>query len=369
MDPAATPSSTQDLLSQGHAYGWNASLLWLNVFADIAIAIVAVVVPLLLLKACQRRPDLALQRVAHWLVAFGLLSAAALIADLWNLWHADYRIEAALQLLAAIAGTIAMVLALKTLPTVLAMPTASQLKDAREAAIQAQRELEAFTASVSHDLRSPLSSIAGQAGMLEISMGERVNDDQKRRLHRIQSSVKQMSELIEALLMISRISRMDLRLESIDLTSVAQEVCADLQRLDPQRAVHIQIQPNMHLTADRRLIGSLLENLLNNAWRFTSRTESSSIEVGVAQSQNEITLHVRDNGLGFDRSATDKLFKPFQKLHGNDLSRAGMGLAIVRRIVERHGGRTWAEGRADEGAVFYCAFPLSTSAPSTNRES
>ena len=355
---AAVPTNAQPLISQGQAYGWDASLVMLNALADVVIAAVAILIPILLLKATQRRPDLKLESVARWLLAFGALSVCTLLADLWNLWHTDYAAEAVLQVLAMAAGVIAVILAIRALPALLALPSVDDFERARESTLQAQRELESFTATVSHDLRSPLSSIAGQAGLLEIALGENINDDQRRRLNRIQLSVKQMSELIESLLTLSRVSRTELRLESVDVTALAQDIAQDLKQQDPTRQVELEIQPDMLVAGDRKLIATALRCLIGNAWKFTSRTQLSRIQIGMAPTAGEITLHVRDNGLGFDMAYQEKLFKPFQKLHGNDLSGSGIGLALVKRIVERHGGRTWAEGRINEGSVFYCVLPL-----------
>jgi signal transduction histidine kinase len=357
MDLAAF-ADAHGFLSQGQAYGWDSRLMWLNAVADVVIAAVAVVIPVLLLKAAQRRPDLRLQRVAIWLLAFGVLSGLALVTDLWNLWHTHYGLEAVLQTLATLAGAVTVWLAMRALPGLLALPSIDQLDRAREATLQAHRELESFTASVSHDLRSPLSSIAGQAGLLEIALADQVTDDQRRRLNRIQLSVKQMSELIDSLLMLSRVSRATLQVEPVNLTAMAQEIADQLQQQAPDRQVEFQIQPDMKISGDRKLLWTLLQNLMSNAWKFTSRTTPSRIQIGMSPGQDEITLHVRDNGLGFDMAYEEKLFKPFQKLHGNDLSGSGIGLALVKRIVERHGGRAWARGKVNEGSEFYCTLPL-----------
>jgi light-regulated signal transduction histidine kinase (bacteriophytochrome) len=223
---------------------------------------------------------------------------------------------------------------------------------------RATREIEAFTASVSHDLRSPLTTIAGQAGLLELSMGESATDDQRRRLLRIQSSVKQMSELIDALLVLSRISRHTLHREIIDVSAIVANVIADLRQNDPLRNVEVTIQPGVSVHGDRRLISDLITNLLANAWKFTSKTVDSRIEVGATTADYMATLYVRDNGAGFDMAYAQKLFKPFQRLHGPaEFTGSGIGLATVARIVERHGGRIWAESQPQKGAVFYFTLP------------
>ena len=351
-------ATTHTVLSQGEALGWSHGVIALSVAAHLALALIAILVPVLLMRVARRRPELPFGRLSNSLLAFGMVAALASLADVWNIWHTDYWLEAALLALTALTGAAVVGSVVRALPQWLALPSAADLQAARHSAGQAARELEAFTASVSHDLRSPLSSIAGQAGLLEIALGEQANDDQKRRLNRIQISVKQMSELIESLLMLSRIARTPMQMERVDLSAMAQNIADELRGQDPQRQVEIRIAPNMVVKGDRKLLTTCLGNLMSNAWRFTSRSAAASIEVGVVPGAAEITVHVRDNGLGFDMSHAEKLFKPFAKLHGNELSGSGMGLAMVQRIVERHGGRAWAEGKVNEGCVVYCSLPI-----------
>lgn len=248
-------------------------------------------------------------------------------------------------------GAIALAIRIRHL---LAQPTRAQMVEMNAALERANRELEAFTASVSHDLRSPLTTIAGQAGLLEMSAGAKLDDDQKRRLHRIHASVKQMSELIEALLNLSRISQLKLEREVIDISATAEHIVGELSQHDPARSVEVRIAPGLTAYGDQRLITSVLENLLNNAWKFTSKTSSARIEVGGALWGNAHSIWVRDNGCGFDMAHHDKLFHPFQRLHTQaEFPGSGVGLATANRIIARHGGRLWAESRPQEGATFW----------------
>jgi light-regulated signal transduction histidine kinase (bacteriophytochrome) len=184
------------------------------------------------------------------------------------------------------------------------------------------------------------------------------NEDQRRRLTRIQSSVRQMGELIDALLVLSRISRHTLHREIIDVTALVESIVQDLRQKDPARSVEVEVQPGISVHGDRRLIGDLFVNLLANAWKFTSRTENARIEVGHSTHGSMATIFVRDNGAGFDMAHEQKLFKPFQRLHGAaEFEGTGVGLATVARIIDRHGGRIWAEGKPGQGAVFYFTMP------------
>jgi signal transduction histidine kinase len=351
--------SGEHFLPHGHCYMWTPGILWMHVVSDILIAMAYFTIPFVLLYLARRRRDLPF----NWLlVAFGIFIVSCgltHVMNVWNVWHTDYWLEGIVKVITAAASVPTAILLWRSLPLLLSVPSQRQLRDANESLARANRELEAFTASVSHDLRSPLTTIAGQAGLLELSLPN-ASEEQRRRLTRIQSSVKQMSELIDALLALSRISRHTLHREIIDVSALAESVVQDLRQKDPSRDVVVEIQPGMAVHGDRRLINDLFVNLLANAWKFTSRTEHSRIEVGQSQHGSMATLFVRDNGAGFDMAHEQKLFKPFQRLHGAaDFEGTGVGLATVARIIDRHGGRIWAEAKPNEGAVFYFTMPTS----------
>lgn len=349
--------SSGQFLPHGHCYMWTPGVLWMNVVADILIAMAYFTIPFALLYIARRRRDLPFD----WLVVcFGIFIVACgltHVMDVWNVWHAHYWLEGVVKLLTAAASVPTAILLWRFLPGILMLPSQRQLRDANESLARANRELEAFTASVSHDLRSPLTTIAGQAGLLELSLPD-ATDEQKRRLSRIQSSVRQMSELIEALLVLSRISRQTLHREIVDVTALAESIVQDMRQKDPARNVELVIQPNMAVHGDRRLVGDLFQNLIGNAWKFTSKTVEARIEIGQSSGGSLATLYIRDNGAGFDMAYEQKLFKPFQRLHGSaEFDGSGVGLATVARIVDRHGGRIWAEGKPNAGAVFYFTLP------------
>ncbi len=350
--------STHNFMPQGHCYLWTPEVLWLNVLPDLLIALAFLAIPLVLLRIARRRRDLPFNSLFTWLSIFITLCGLTHVMNAWNVWHAQYWIEGLLNLATAAAAVPTAIMLWRAWPAIIHSPGQKQLRLANESLARANRELEAFTASVSHDLRSPLSTIAGQAGMLEISLGDTVNEQQRQRLTRIQASVKKMSELIEALLALSRISRHTLHREILDISALAADVVADLRHADPQRAVNITIQPGMSAHGDRRLISDLLANLIGNAWKFTSKKADARIEIGQQAPGDMTTFFVRDNGAGFDMAYEQKLFKPFQRLHGaSEFEGSGIGLATVQRIIERHGGRIWADARPDEGALFCFTLP------------
>ena len=219
----------------------------------------------------------------------------------------------------------------------------------------ANRELEAFSYSVSHDLRSPLKSIDGFSHLLERTIGDKAGEKGTHYLNRIRSGVRQMADLIDGLLSLAQLSRDKLQFSKVDLADIARNVEKECRERDPERQAHILIQDTMPVIGDQRLLSVILQNLLGNAWKFTSRRKLARIEVGSQPGEaGETVYFVRDNGAGFDMAYAEKLFGTFQRLHSPaDFAGTGIGLATVKRVVGRHGGRIWAEGKENEGAVFY----------------
>ena len=220
---------------------------------------------------------------------------------------------------------------------------------------RANQNLEAFSYSVSHDLRAPLRALSGFSEALVEEYGDRLDATGRGYAARIESASEQMGSLIDDLLLMSRVSRAEMRLEPVNLSIEVAATAEDLQRREPGRCASFAIQGDVWVNADRALIRTVVENLLGNAWKFTSRCSEAHIEFGATTGDGgEVCCYVRDNGAGFDPAYVDKLFRPFERLHSvADFPGTGIGLASVRRIVERHGGRTWAQGTMDEGATFY----------------
>jgi PAS domain S-box-containing protein len=226
------------------------------------------------------------------------------------------------------------------------------LSRAKDAADAANRELEAFSYSVAHDLRAPLRGMNGFAQVLFDMYGDKLDAEGQDWLQEIMLNAKKMGELIDALLSLARVTRSELKLQQVDLSALAREVAAGLRASQPERTAEIVAQESLHAEVDARLARALLENLLGNAWKFTSKVPDTRIEFGA--DPDDGSFFVRDNGAGFDMAYAKKLFAPFHRLHTvAEFPGTGIGLATVQRIVHRHGGRIWAEGVVDAGATIH----------------
>lgn len=223
------------------------------------------------------------------------------------------------------------------------------------------RELEAFSYSVSHDLRSPLASVDGFTQALQESSEERLDESEKEYLKWIQDGIEQMKNLVAGLLQMSRITRSELNRAPVNLSAVADSIAQSLMQRDPARSVEFRIAPDLITEGDERLLHAVLENLMSNAYKFTGKTEKPVIQVGVTDEAGHRAYFVKDNGAGFDTTQAAKMFTPFQRLHSSsEFEGTGIGLATVKRIVERHGGAIWADGRVGLGATFYFTLGEST---------
>ncbi|MCE8425177.1 MAG: PAS domain S-box protein [Candidatus Methanoperedens sp.] len=218
----------------------------------------------------------------------------------------------------------------------------------------ANKELEAFSYSVSHDLRAPLRSIDGFSQALLEDYGGVLDAQAKDYLTRVRSASQRMSQLIDDMLVLSRVTRREMKRSAVDLSALANMIAAELLKAQPQRRVEFNISPGLVVNGDAELLRAMLENLLGNAWKFTSTRQSATIEFGVKDIDGKPSYFVHDNGVGFDMAYASKLFQAFQRLHlQTDFPGTGIGLATVKRIINRHGGRIWAESEAGKGATFY----------------
>jgi len=222
----------------------------------------------------------------------------------------------------------------------------------------ANSELEAFNYSVSHDLHAPLMVLDGFSRELRTRYADRLDETGREYLEKLQKASRRMAHLIDAILRLSSLSRSEISREKVDLTRKAQLAAAELRQREPERNVNFLIAPDLFAVGDKRLLKVVIENLFSNAWKYTAREESAVIEFGSKETDGEEAFFVRDNGVGFSMDQAERIFLPFQRLHGEEeFPGYGIGLATVKRIIDRHGGRLWAEGEVGTGATFYFTLP------------
>lgn len=226
--------------------------------------------------------------------------------------------------------------------------------EARAAELEAaNRELEAFTYTVAHDLRKPLTAVSGYCQVLREVCGDRLGEECTEYLHGAYDGTVRLSQLIDTLLNFSRLIHIELCREPVDLSEMAQALAAELVRAEPSRQVEFRIAEGVAVVGDADLLRVVMTNLFGNAWKYTGKRSEAFIEFGVTTVGEERVFFVGDNGQGFDMANADKLFVPFQRIADQEVAGHGVGLATVERIVKRHGGRVWAEGEPGKGAIFY----------------
>jgi len=218
----------------------------------------------------------------------------------------------------------------------------------------ANKELEAFSYSVSHDLRAPLRAIHGFSHAVMEDCADRLDEESRGHLSQVLSASLEMSQLIDDMLHLARVTTGEMRHDMVDLTALTESVVADLKEQQPDRTVTLKIESGLNACGDRRLLKMMLTNLLGNAWKFTSKRPVAEISFGADQQDGQPVYFIRDNGAGFDMAHVSKLFEPFERLHkSEEFAGTGVGLATVQRVINRHGGRVWADGTVDGGASFY----------------
>ncbi len=233
-----------------------------------------------------------------------------------------------------------------------------ELRKHQEQLEVAMKELEAFSYSVSHDLRAPLRGIGGFSQALLEDYAGQLDTQGQDYLRRVRAASQRMERLIDDMLRLARMTRSEIRRTTVDLSALAQSIAGELRQTQPQRQVEFIIAPGLMVKADENLMRIVLANLLGNAWKFSSKHPTARIELGATQGEGETIYFVRDDGTGFDMTYAGKLFGVFQRMHSEaEFEGSGVGLATVQRIIHRHGGRVWAESALEQGATFYFTLP------------
>jgi len=344
----------------------------LHVVSDALIALSYTTIPFTLAYFVRKRRDLPFTWMFQLFGIFIIACGATHAMAIWTLWNPTYRLSGVVKAITALASVPTAYLLVKLVPQGLTLPSPSAMQDANKRLFAAHvelaganrqlaasnAELEAFSYSVAHDLRAPLRAMSGFSAILLNSGADRLDEEGRDCLQEITQNAERMGRLIDGLLALSRVTRTELRMESVNLSTMVQELCEGFIAEEPARKVELVVQPDIHAQTDADLVRALLENLVGNAWKFSQRNEHALIEFGERTQDGETVYFVRDNRAGFDQAFAQRMFTAFQRFHSQaDFPGTGIGLATVQRIVRRHGGRVWAKGEIDVGSEF--SFTLS----------
>jgi two-component system, chemotaxis family, sensor kinase Cph1 len=372
---------------------WQPFTGWFMIASDLMIFGAYLSIPLILLYFVNKKKDMVFPRIFWLFAAFIFACGVSHLLDALMFWWPVYRLNTLERFITGLISWVTVFALIPIVPVALALRSPKALEkeveerrraeaeltrlnedleqiisarthDLNEKAWQleiANKELESFSYSVSHDLKAPLRKIAQLSELIQSQHSEKLDPNLQMYLERIAANAFDMNSLIEALLSFSRIANAELQNERVPLSEMAQSIAQDLEEQEPERKVEFVIQEQIIAKGDPALLKSVLQNLFSNAWKYTSQNEETRIEFGSMEEQGRLCCFVRDNGVGFDMMSIDRLFKPFQRLHvRSDFPGSGIGLANVQRIISRHGGRVGAEGKPNEGATFYFSLPSLT---------
>jgi signal transduction histidine kinase len=369
---------SSDFLPHGTCYLWDPHIVWLHVISDSLITLAYYCIPLALVYLVRKRPDFPFNWI-FWMFGLFILGCGTThLMEVWTVWHGTYLLSGVVKAFTAAVSVVTAAMLIPLIPKAVALPGRGQLqainqelehqvarRSQREQELMqltqdletANKELEAFTYSVSHDLRAPLRHIAGFSKMLAEECGTSLQPEGLHYLQRIQDGTRRMGMLVDDLLNLARIGRHELRLQVTGLHSVVKDVIAELTPDMEGRLIEWKIRNLPHVEGDPALLRVVFQNLLSNALKYTRPRAKAIIEVGCEAMAGEQVVYVRDNGVGFNMIYADKLFGVFERLHrSEDFEGSGVGLATAQRIVQKHGGRIWAQAELDKGATFYMSF-------------
>ncbi len=378
--------SADGFMPHGMCYMWNPDVIWLNVISDATITLSYYSIPLTLVYFVRKRKDLVFDWMFLCFAAFIVACGTTHLMEIYNIWHPVYWLSGIIKAFTAIVSIITAILLIRIVPLALTLPSPAQLRQSNEAlqreirereeaAIKisalnealvrqkaqletANNELETFAYSVSHDLRAPLRHIDGFVDLLREEGGPTTNAGQ-RYMKVIADSATQMGVLIDNLLAFSRMGRSGMTPEWVDCNEMVESVRDEFAIDTKGRTIEWHIDPLPKVYVDKALFRQVWANLLSNAIKYTRQRDRAEISIGCREERNEYEFFVKDNGAGFDMQYASKLFGVFQRLHfKEEFEGTGIGLANVRRIIARHGGRTWAQGEPQKGATFFFTLPI-----------
>lgn len=380
--------NTSDFLPRWLCGGFNqfVGTGWTYIAANLGIFGAYTTIPILLLYFINKKKEMVFPRIFWLFASFIFLCGISHLLDAMLFWTPFYRFMTLELMATAVVSWLTVAALIPIVPMALSLRSPAELqkeideriraeeqlrelnenlekiveertREVQEKAWQleaANKELEAFSCSVSHDLKAPLRKIEQFNQLIQGKYGDEVDGELKDYLGRISGNAHQMSDLIEDLLKFSRSASLELTRADVDLSEVARETFHTLKSEDPHRHVETRVQDGVIAYGDKALLTTVMENLIGNAWKYTSKKEKSEIEFGAQVQDGQTVYYVKDNGVGFNMSEAHRLFRLFMRLHSKtEYPGTGIGLASVQRVVARHGGRVWAEAEPDRGATFY----------------
>lgn len=368
----------QTLLPHGYCFSWQKDLVSLHVVANTLIAIAYFTIPVTLWAFVRRRADLRFGGVFVMFGVFIMACGVTHLMDVWTLWYPDFWLDGWLRLLTAVVSIATAVVLWRLVPVALTLPSPDalrqvnaelraeiarrqtsedELRAVNERMTRQINELESLSYAISHDVRGPLRHIEGFARVLADTHPLPEGHPAHRYIDRIRSSVRHLSDIVEGLLAFSRASRSEMRFERCETGKLVAEVLEELAPDMENRSMDVRIGTLPDIQADPKLIYQVFYNVIANAVKYTRDRNPAVVEIDcIEESSSRVVIRVRDNGAGFDMQYAGKLFGVFQRLHhADEFEGTGIGLANVRRILERHGGEVWADGKVGIGASFFLA--------------
>ena len=350
--------SSDGFMPHGHCYLWDGRILWLNVLSDAFIALAYFSIPISLLIFVRRRKDLEFSSLYLSFALFIVSCGFTHLCEVLTVWIPVYRLQAAIKCVTAVASMVTAVLLVRVLPRLLRFPSPRDLRKANQELQRANQELEAFSYSVSHDLRAPLRAIDGFSKLL-VKRNTSLDPDSARMLGLVRSETQRMNQLIEDLLEFSRVVRKPMNCVEVDMEALATAAFQECRAMEPDRQVELKMRPLPKVIGEAGMLRQAWVNLISNAIKFSRSREKAVVEISSSQEDGEVVFSVADNGVGFNMEYAHNLFGVFQRLHTQqEFEGTGVGLALVQRIVQRHGGRIWAQAELEKGATFRFSLPL-----------
>ena len=385
MDWLGRLFSTKEFMPHGMCYEWDPSVIWLHVVSDSLIALAYYSIPLTLVYFVRKRNDLAFDWIFVCFAIFIVACGTTHLMEILNIWTPTYWLSGAIKAFTAVVSVMTAILLIRLVPQALALPSPEQLRKSnaalqnemrerseaakkvemlnRELVLNAEeiraanKELESFAYTVAHDLRAPLRHVDGYVNLL-LEESTTADEESKRYMAKISDSARQMGVLIDDLLAFSGMGRAALQPVWVDTGTVVDEAREELTPETKGRSIEWKVDPLPKVYVDKSLFKQVWMNLLGNALKYSRNREKTEITIRCKETGSLYEFSVQDNGAGFDMKYVDKLFGIFQRLHSTEkFEGTGIGLANVKRIVARHGGNTWAEGKIDEGATFFFSLP------------